>query len=364
MELLEIKETDTVPHAATDSKYIYINTEWFKSMTVHERAFVIAHEVLHCIYQHMERGKSYQDRGIGPDFKPYSHSKMNRAADYVINGTLAESKIGTMPVGGLHHPNIGSADNADDVYCTLPDEPDDPNNGPGSGTGGDGGFDKHMAPDPSAQRSNAEVQRAVTSAANAAKAQGNLPGALARLVGEIVDPQQDWREVLRDFMVTSMGHDEPSWRRLNRRRLVSPPHVAFPGTQGLRSGNVAIIIDTSGSISDGELNTFMSEVNGILEDAVPEQCKVFWTDSEVAGIDEVDEDTDLTTLEPKGGGGTDMPAAFPVIEQEFDGVDCCVCLTDGYTGWGEQPHWPMLWAITTKGKDAPYGTSLHLSVNN
>lgn len=361
MELLQVRETTDVPIAATDSKYIYINPDKFAEFTLQERVFIIAHEVLHVVYQHMERGKQYQDRGIGPDFKVYSHNKMNRAADYVINGTLANSNIGTMPLIGLHNPNIDENDSADEVYCKLPDEDDDPN-GPGSGTGGEsGGFDKHMPPDPTAPGNNkATVQRALASAVNTAKMQGNLAAGLARMAGEIIDPKEDWRAILRDFMITTSGRDEPSWRRLNRRRLVTPPHVAFPGTQGHKCGKVAIVIDTSGSIGDDELRLFMGEVNGILQDAQPEECKVFWTDSEVAGIDDVDEDTDLTTLESKGGGGTDMPAAYPVIEEHFpEGISCMICLTDGYTGYDTEPSWPTLWAMTTD-KVAPYGTTIRL----
>lgn len=361
MELLKVKETTDVHIAATDSKHIFINPDKFKDYSIDERVFIIAHEVLHVVYQHMERGKQYMDRGVGPDFKPYSHNKMNRAADYVINGTLSESGIGKMPLEGLHNPNVGSADSADDVYCQLPDEPDDPN-GPGSGTGeGDGGFDEHMEPDPNAPGNNAAtVQRALAAATNTAKMQGNLPAGLARLAGEILDPKEDWRAILRDFLITTTGRDEPTWARLNRRRLVAPPHVAFPGTQGHKCGKIAIVIDTSGSIGAEELTLFMSEVGGILEDAKPEECKVFWTDSEVSGIDDVDEDTDLTTLEPKGGGGTHMPAAFPKIEQEFpEGVSCMICLTDGYTGYDEEPAFPTLWAMTTD-KEAPYGTTIHL----
>lgn len=361
MELLKIKETTDVNIAATDSEYIYINPDKFKEYSLPERVFIIAHEVLHAVYQHMERGKQYADRGIGPDFKKYSHNKMNRAADYVINGTLANSKIGKMPIEGLHNPHIDENDSADEVYCKLPDEPDNPN-GPGSGQGGqDGGFDKHMPPSPNAPANNkATVQRALASAVNTAKMQGNLPAGLARIAGEIIDPKEDWREILRDFLITTTGRDEPTWKRLNRRRLVTPPHVAYPGTQGLKCGKVAIVIDTSGSIGDAELKTFMGEVSGIMEDARPEECKVFWTDSEVAGIDEVDEDTDLTTLTPKGGGGTHMPAAFPAIEEEFpDGVSCMICLTDGHTGYDTEPVFPTLWACTTD-KEAPYGTTIHI----
>jgi len=358
MELLEVVETDdpNIQRAATDNKHIFINREWASKLKTPELVFVISHEVLHCILQHIPRGKAYADRGIGPDFKKYSHNRMNKATDYVINGWLSEAKIGQMPLEGLHNPNIGSKDNADDVYCDLPYEEDDPNQGPA-------GFDKHM--DPVQQHSKGTVQRAVAAAAASAKAQGNLPGSFGRLVGEIMDPAQDWKALLRDFMVTAMGHDEQTWSRLNRRKLAVSPHVAFPGTQGYRAGNVAIVVDTSGSISDKELTAFMGEIQGIIGEAVPEKCALFWTDSKVAGIDEVDEYSDLASIQAKGGGGTDMEAAFPKIDEEWMGdVDCCVVLTDMYTNFNEsnEPAFPVLWVSTSKKLTAPYGQTIEMDV--
>lgn len=363
LEIVEVKDPPGVPCAATDNKRIILNTSWTGNLQVQELAFVIAHEVLHVIYNHLPVSHTYADRGIGPDFKPYSHNRMNKAQDFVINGTLVESKIGKMPIEGLHNPHIGSADQADDVYCRLPEEKDPPSGG-GQGNGGrGGGFDKHQKPQ--SKPSKGQVQRAVAAATAAAKAQGNLPAGLARLAGEILDPKQDWRELLRDFMVTAMGHDETTWKRLNRRKLAVAPHVAFPGTQGYKAGRVAVVIDTSGSISQEELTAFMGELNGIRQDATPEELKVFWTDAQVAGIDTIDEYDDLTQLEPKGGGGTDMEAAFPVVFKEFTGgADCCVVLTDGYTSFneGNDPGFPVMWCITSKDVVAPYGQSVHLTV--
>jgi len=354
MELLEIVEGNQVPHAATDDKHIFLNAEWIKTLTTPELVFVIAHEVLHVIYQHVPTSKNYKDRGIGPDFKKYSHNRMNKAADYVINGTLSESKIGKMPLMGLHNPNVGSKDSADDVYCDLPYEEDQEDNP-------QPGFDQHL--DPAVQHSSGDVKRAISGAANAARAQGNLPAGLERIAGEILEPKQDWKQLLRDFMVTAMGHDEATWSRLNRRKLVVAPHVAFPGTQGYRAGNVAVVVDTSGSIGADELALFLGEVSGIMQEAVPQQAKLFWCDTTVAGIDEIDEYTDMTTLTARGGGGTDMEAAFPVIDEEFMGdVQCCVVLTDLYTNIdvANQPAFPVLWAATTD-KEAEYGQTIHIN---
>ena len=187
IDQMNIVESDQFPTAATDGKTIYVNPSFFKSLSIPERVFVLAHEVMHGIFQHMARAKMYIDRGVGPDLKEFDRFKWNKAGDYVINPLLVDSNIGSMPVGGLYHPNFKSSDLVDEVYLKIPD---DDNNGQG--------FDVHLDPPPGTPApSQAEVKRALKSAANAAKAQGKLPAGIARMVEELVEPQQNWKELLR-----------------------------------------------------------------------------------------------------------------------------------------------------------------------
>jgi len=353
---LNLVEDPTIPTARTDGMTIEVNPDWFGKLQLPERVFVMAHEVMHGIYQHMARGKGYQDRGFGPDMKPWNHTKYNYAADYVINDALGKAKVGRMPEGGLHRPDVTQDDLVDDVYCQIPDPPENPG-------GGHGGFDEHKDPDPNKPGpSEADVKRAITSAKNAAKAMGKLPASLERLVGEIVEPTQNWKDLLRTMITNSAGRDSSTWARPNRRRLATPPHIYWPGTTGFQTGGVAIVVDTSGSVSPEELKAFMGEMSGILSECKPEWCKVLWTDSKVAGVDDVDDMTDLTSLKAKGGGGTDMGAALRYMEEHDIVPETCVVLTDGYTPWGDEPDYEVIWGITTPKIEADYGKSLHIDV--
>ncbi len=357
---MQIIETDEVPTAATDGLRILVNPDFFADMQLSERVFVMAHEILHGIYQHMARGKGYADRGFGPDLKPWNHTKYNQAADYIINDALTNAHVGNMPSKGgqaigLHDCTIATdQDLADDVYQKLPDPPPNPN-------GGHGNFDQHIDPPPGQQMpSDADVKRALASAKNAAKAQGKMPGNLERLVGEIIEPTLNWKELLRSLLTANAGKDTATWNRPNRRRIATPPHIYFPGSTGFATGGTAVVIDTSGSVSQTELNAFMSELSGILDECRPEWCKVLWTDAQVAHVDEVDDMTDLASLKPHGGGGTRMPAAFEYMDEHGIRPDTCVVLTDGYTPWGSEPDYDVIWGITTKDKEAPFGKSLHI----
>jgi predicted metal-dependent peptidase len=307
----------------------------------------------------MPRMKLYMDRGFGPDLAPFSVKHYNKAADYVINDLLHHCGLGEMPEGGLYRPDVSYQDLVDEVYCRIDKDDDDNNNG----SGGHGGFDQHLPPqDPSNQPSDADVKRSIASARNAAKAMGKLPGALERLIGEVLEPTQDWKEVLRNHITARAGRDTATWTKPNRRRLALAPHIYMPGVTGFQIGGVAIINDTSGSVSEKETNQFMGEVSSILAECHPEWCKILWVDSQVAGVDDVDDPEEIPHLTPKGGGGTDMGAGFKYMDEHGIRPNMCIVLTDGYTPWGEAPDYEVIWGITAKDIEAPFGKTVHVKV--
>jgi len=365
MQQMKIIENDSVPTAATNGIDIIVNPSWFGPLDVQERVFILAHETMHAVFQHVPRMKMYQDRAFGPDLKPWSDARWNHATDYVINALLSESGCGTMPQGGLFHPDFKGNDNCDDVYVKVKEPPKDKSGHGKNGKGTGKGFDKHMAPPPGTPPPSAsEVKQALKGAANAAKAQGKLPDNIARLVDELVEPSVDWKERLKQNIVAGLGNDTVSWSRPNRRKMAMAPHMYLPGRIGFRSGNVGVCIDTSGSISDEEVKVFLGEVSGILEGAKPEQCLIAWCDSAVAGHDWVEEPNELLTLEKKGGGGTDMPVGIDyLIEELGEYQTTIVVLTDGYTPFHQTPpDVQVIWGMTTDIV-APYGVTIPIKMD-
>lgn len=80
--------TFRVATQATDGYYLLMNPKFTYDLTMEEKVFVMAHEIMHCVLNHMRRGKGH-DQG-----------KSNIAADYECNITLADEmdlvSIGTM----------------------------------------------------------------------------------------------------------------------------------------------------------------------------------------------------------------------------------------------------------------------------
>jgi predicted metal-dependent peptidase len=359
--LLDIQETETIPTAATDGKRVLVNPKFFKSLSVPERVFVLAHEVSHVILEHPNRMKLYIDLGYGPDLKDFSPVKWNYAGDYIINDWLNDIGVGKQPLGTLLNGQYGKDDLLDDVYLKLPDPP------PEDGSG----WDTHMpaSNDPSQQGpGKAEIERAVkmgAAAEAAARKDGRLPAALQRLVDSICEVQVPWQEHLAKTIISMYGNDEATWAKPNRRKLAAPPHIYWPGRCGRRAGNIAVELDASGSSSEKAMGLFCSEVGGILDQVHPEKIYAMWVDSELFNdeVIELDSPDDLATLQQKagGGGGTDMTVVFREIEKRELPVEYVIVLTDGYTPFGEDPGIPTIWCITTDVV-APWGETVHVKL--
>ena len=360
-DLLEVHEGEQgpggmpLPTACTDGLAIWVNPKFFKQISVQERIGVLCHEILHVVLRHCTRMRGYQDMGVGPDMKPWNPKKMNYATDYIINQMLTEAGF-AMPLGSLFNPQITSSDVADEVYCKIPDPPEDDDN-----------WDQHVAAaDPSAQPDPAQIQRAVKMAAAAAKSQGNLPAGLQRLVDDICETKIAWTDHILRTIQTIIGNEEYTYRRPNRRKLACPPHVYWPGRTGNRSGVGVIEVDTSGSIGEEFLRTWFGEMHGIFSDCQPEKLHVGFVDAELNGdLHEIDDINDLLDLKTKvaGGGGTDMTVIFREIEQRSLEPNFVVILTDGYTPFGEDPGYPVIWCIAGNPEcTAPFGLTVHVSL--
>lgn len=338
-----IKYTAEVPTAAmSGTGQMYINPAFAAPLTTKQVMFLLAHEALHYMLLHSLR--------LGAR----NHSAWNVACDKVINDTLIDAQVGDFIDGGVTLPG-GRNYAAEELY----DENDD---GGGQGPGGIGNdvgspVDENGRPLDESTRHQLEAQAKIEAVqcAKAAKAVGKLPGSLERMVGELVQVSTPWHEILERHL-TSHIKDGYSWKRPNRRFLGTGMYL--PGTDYIpHMGAVVVGIDTSGSVSARELTLYASHVNRIMELCRPERVIVVYCDSEVSHVDEYEPDDLPLTLEPHGGGGTDMTKIFGWIAANDVEPDATVILTDGYTPFGDAPGHDVIWAMTSD-KTAPYGTTI------
>jgi predicted metal-dependent peptidase len=367
-EVLKIRETeDEVPTAATNGKEIIVNTPWFAKLTPDQRIFLLAHEVMHVVLNHLSRAHLYEKQGFGPDLQLFDKLKANVAMDLIINDWLSKMKVGTLPPGGLHpampefsQHNISMADIWDEVYTRITVPPRQGNQG-AQGTG----FDDHeFNPGPGGHHAEADIRAAVVAAHEAAKAQGKGNTHLDRMVGKLVEKQVDWRTELRMEISMKAGRDDETWARPNRKRLALAPNLYLPGRSSNQAGIVAAYTDSSGSVSPKEFNACFGEIASIYEDTNPEELWIGDCSDEASDPELVDSASDITDYKNKKGGGTHMPAIFDKLNAYGITPEVCVVLTDGYTDWGTAPGYPVVWVITTRNLVAPYGKSIFLDLGH
>jgi predicted metal-dependent peptidase len=359
--------TDEVPIAATDGSTLILNPDGFFAFNLSERVFIVAHEIMHCIYNHcsaaMPMRRSKEVKYADGTKLPFDAQQMNIAMDLVINDMLVNSRIGAMPKVGMYDPKIATqADGYLDVYRKIYKQ---------DKSSATGGFDQILAPgagqgkDPhqaGSDRSQAAWDTAVAGAIAAAKAQGKLPAALERALGAVINPEVPWQEVIRAFFARKVGSGGYNWRKPDRRLIQRD--IYAPERAGNGCGDIVVAIDTSGSIGQRELDVFFAEMRGILDDVRPKLIHVVWCDAQVHKVDEVEDSQDISALKPVGGGGgTDFRPVFDWIDTNDIRPECLVYLTDGYGSFPQSaPTYPLVWGCISGKVKYPFGEVVRVPI--
>lgn len=328
---LKLLESTSLPTAGVTTKELLFNPAFIDTLGSAELKGLIAHEVMHLAMLHPMRE-------CGRD-----HGRWNEAADYAINENLVKDGF-TLPPGGLLDKQYANLQ-AEVIYDRLPVRPPNSGGGNGAGDGATGHFSDAGA-DGSAEHGEAlrEWQQNVHDATRAAQSAGKLPAGIKRLVEDSLHRPADWRALLRRFM-TDQIKAVPTWSKRNKRF----PGVYLPGVRREGMGEVAFIIDTSGSIDSATLARFSAECNAIVADCAPARVHVIYADAAVNRVDEY-ESGEPITFDACGGGGTDFRPAFEHIESEGWPLACAVYLTDMCGTFPEnEPAYPVLWAAYGAG---------------
>lgn len=375
--------TEDVPIAATDGTNIVINPKTFFRYHIMEQLFIVAHEIMHAILNHLIMAHHHARVGkitySDGETLPYDSMLMNIAQDLIINDILVESNTGKFNSEWLHDKSIATgADSCIDVYRKLykkmeskGGKPGQPGNGGGSPVKGKS-FDEHLKPgetqgkDPNsaaAERNERQWQNEVNAAMTTAKLRGKLPGNLQRLFEGMVTPAVSWQEYIQSFFARKIGSGGYDFRRGDKRLMARD--IFTPRRSGFGCGLVVVGIDTSGSIGAKELTRFFAELAGIIDLVKPKLVAAVWCDADVNRVDYLETGADLEELAKKkapGGGGTDFRPVFKWIEQEGEVPDALVYLTDGYGSFPSRaPEYPVLWGDTCKQVKYPFGEVVDLS---
>src|SRR6202012_883540 len=164
----------------------------------------------------------------------------------------------------------------------------------------------------------------------AGRERGTVPAGLARWAQEILAPVVNWRTLLaaelRRAVADRAGAADYSYRRPSR-RAAAVGNVVLPALRR-PVPDVAVVCDTSGSMSDELLAMVLAEVEGLLRSlGVSRQLRVLACDAAAGPAQRV---SSARQVELIGGGGTAIGAGITAAAALRPRPAITVGLTDGF----------------------------------
>lgn len=357
-----VNADDWCSTAATDGLKFYYNSRFIMMLKPKEVEFLVGHEVLHVVYDHIGR-RGTRDPQI-----------FNIANDYAVNADLKRHKVGefirTVPC--LYEQKYDGK-SSEEIYDDLMKNAqkiniedlidqllDDHMDGDDEGEGEDGDQEgKGKRPKMSAEereRVRQEIKQAIINAAQSANA-GELPLGVQRLIKDVTDPQMPWRELIQTNLTSAIRTDY-SWMRPSRRGWHMD--AVMPGMTPGEEIDVVVALDMSGSIGEKQAQAFLGEIAGMMEAFDGYRVHVFCFDTDTYNPQDFSSENmdTIDSYEPQGGGGTDFDVIFSYLKEAGNVPKRLIVFTDGYPcgSWGDPEYCDTTWIIHgDKDPNPPFG---------
>lgn len=358
---------DWLPTAATDGKRFFYNSRFVNSLSDKELQFLFGHEILHVVFDHFTRRRDRQPM------------IWNYANDFVVNQTLVDERVGEIikkvqicydpKYKGWHSekvyedieqnfPKIKIKYQTIDEHIDFSEDGDEGSDGNQQGnTPGKYRMSKEEAEKVKREFMDATIQ--------AAKSAGNAPNCVKALIKDLTEAKVDWRQLLRQTIMSTIKSNY-SYARPNKNYFHQG--IVIPSTIPQETIDIALTIDTSGSVSDEMLKDFLSEVKGIMEEYKDFKLHLWHFSCGVHNpveftMENLDE---INTYEIQERGGTTFEVNWQFMKENGIEPKLLVFMTDGYPcgDWcppGDENYTDMLWII--HGSDTivpPFGQHAYM----
>ena len=317
--MVNYKEDKDIPIAGTDGSTIYYNPEALDNLSSNEQIGVLAHECCHVALNHVGRCEMHN----------YDKTRWNIATDMVINEYLDRLSKITLPKGVLYPPKNLRGLSSEEVYEKLKSThlkvPSTLSN------------DLKECSNPTECKSMVYQSQLSEGAKDFSIGSGEF----TRVFSELFQPPKlKWNNLLRKY-IDERFPDDYSWKKPNRRMLNYCYLPSICDGDGLKK--VKVYLDVSGSIDQGTLDIFLSEVSHIFKNLKLDSFKlIFWSTC-------LDLETDFTENfrieDIPSSGGTYIAPVIEDINKSKNTVS--IIFTDGYfnTKYIKDAKYPIIWVI-------------------
>lgn len=377
---LKMKEDAGCGTAWTDGRNLGYDPAFIDPLSIEECKALLVHEVMHCAMGHPWRrdGRNMKawnvacDAAINPEIRDAGFKlpadgvfaqgdEIGKSAEWIYSRRFRESPDG-QPKGGKGK-GTGTAPGP---HQTKPDpnSPPDSQDGQGGASGSkpDPLGEVRDAPDGpdadgDAPPTEQDWKQRTAAAANQARMQGKLSAGMERAIGQALKPKIDKRSLLHRFF-SERAQSDYSWARPNARYIAQGLYL--PALDSRDLGEIAVLIDTSGSTTGPGLDRAQGELASIIEECAPAGVTVYYVDAAVKRVEHFAKGEPLT-WKPIGGGGTDFRGFFAAVESDENAPVCIVGISDMQAYFpSEVPTIPVLWLSTEEHGTAPFGEVVYV----
>lgn len=328
------------PTAYTNGTVVAFNPEFFLSLTQDERIFLMLHEALHVAFMHMDRLGTRR------------HSLWNQAADHAINLLLKEKGF-VMPDAGLADVRFKDMA-ADQIYKILETEQPEGTNGPPC-------MDDLRAPSNPGELRR-QVEDILVKAAIRAKQEnadpGMIPGDIQIKLNKLLNPKLPWQQILQRFL-SAFTKNDYTFLKPNRRFL---PDFWMPSLHSQSLQDVAIAVDTSGSVSNAEFTAIVSEIASIFRMLRPNKITLVQFDTAIKSVDAIHNIRELVNAKFTGRGGTNIDPVIKWAKEKKPQL--LLIFSDGEFHSPHHTHTgPIIWLVYNNPHfTAPFGKVIRYEI--
>lgn len=336
--------TDQVPTAGVGRNGInyqlYINPEFWDSLTDIQRMGLLKHELLHMGFMHVTEFDHLTEKEI-----------RNVAMDIEINQYIDESWL---PEGGCTIKSIeaslgiklktkmGTKYYYDELMKVKSQMSKDLMKAIGDSHASWEEFDDL---DEATQKLIVkQTEHILTELADSVKkSTGNIPGEFEGILKRIMSkepPKFDWRGYLRRFAGSSMEIYTKKLRRKPNKRFEENP-----GLKIKKRRHILVAVDTSGSVKDDELKEFFHEIDHIHKTGC--EVTVIQCDTNIRHKETYKRNMDIRVY---GRGGTSFDPVIDYYNASNGKYSCLVYLTDGEASAPPKTKGRMLWVLSSQSK--------------
>ncbi len=363
LHAIAIVPTYAVPTMGVDRHWrCYVNPAFVRATGVRDLAGVWLHEIAHLVRDHHTRARRLTeasarheaagrpgDPRLDPDNPRREQARLNIAMDLEINDDLFRGLADPtdtgprLPDGALTPGRLRLKEHdLFEEYLVYVTPTMVAEHWPDCGSGAhnfpapweDDAAGAHPLGDYEAAAIRISVRDAI------AAGRGTAPAGWQRWAERYGNAPQDWRTLLgaafRTTFGAAAGAGDYTYRRPSRRTASLGGRLVLPSLRRPLP-QVAVVIDTSGSVSDVDLGSALTEVAAITRavGVTGANVAVHTCDAAVQTAQNVCRAEDLNLV---GGGGTDLRKGIRAAMSRVPRPDVTVVLTDGGTPWpAEEP---------------------------